>query len=91
MAQQLCLEGVRGPRLHNKSVNNLWSAHLIAESRPPDPLRTQHLRNFHIASLFYSFLAYLGEWTTLLTWTQGQMLDSSFLRAVASIPQAHFR
>ncbi len=52
MAQRLCLEGVRGRRLHNNSVKHAKAPHLfynvIAESRPPDPLQTQLLRNCNI-------------------------------------------
>ncbi len=55
IAQILCPEGVRGPRLRNKSVKNVRGRRpstfvymFIAQSRPPDPLRTQVLHKVSV-------------------------------------------
>ena len=55
IAQNLCLEGVWGPRLRNKSVQNVWGLRphtfvslLLCNLGPRTPLRTQFLRNFNI-------------------------------------------
>ncbi len=54
IVQKLCPEGVRGPRLHNKSEKHVWGRRprtfltLFLVNLGPGPLWTQLLRNLNI-------------------------------------------